>query len=124
MKTRAPYYLIRRLPNGHVDLHRSEIGFPQVPPVLGCAVGTDAGGFGTYPGMKTIAEYILCDFFGGESDSDLKARLLAPLVGRHLGKLGSVRADLKTDGYMAWTVSESEVADMVAGAAPRCSSTF
>ena len=93
MKTRAPFYLIRRMPNGNVDLHRSEIGFDlqTVPPVI----DGDAGGFGTFPGMGTLAEYILCDFFGGENDSDLKAKILAPLVGRRLGASERKRAAKK-----------------------------
>jgi hypothetical protein len=71
---RAPFYLIRRLPGGNVDLHRSERGFDlqTVPPVI------DAGGFGTYVGMTTIAQYVLADFFGEEDESELKARILAP----------------------------------------------
>lgn len=107
----TPFYLIRRLPNGNVDLHRSETGFPQapVPPVF------DAQ-FSAYVGMKTIAEYILADFFGEGNDSDLKAKVLAPLVGQRLGKLGSTRADLKSNGNFSWTVSESEIADFVADA--------
>ena len=112
MKTRAKFYLIRQLPDGKVDLHRSEVGFDlkTIPPVI------DAGLFSTLRGMTVIAEFMLCDFFGEESDGDRKAKTLAPLVGSRRQKLGGQRADLKTNGNRSWTVSQDEVTDMVADA--------
>ena len=114
-RTTTKFYLIRRLPNGHVDLHRADSGFDTTPSKT--AYSPVDAPFATQKAMTVVAEYLLCDYFGDAQDGDVDcvalAKSLAPHVGHHLLMLASVRAGLKTNGNRSWTVAADEIGQRI-----------